>query len=360
MTGAKDSMRVLALASLVSLICETAVAQRADRASIGIEVNGHVRGSAARIDGDTQSVALSNMGPMAHETALSFGIGIPDVAGELVLRIGYGFASGSLPAGSIIGGAETTGYSLSAVPVTMGWRTITAPWLVRFLVGVDLGGQVARMSFDSPDRAQLGGGRSWCFGGRAVAGVHVDVWEFIGVRLYAEGRLSQELAVKEGPDVGLNLFGFGLAVVAAPEQLARASLGAPVDTSAAADRDGEPMLDDADSALSRAAAIIREADEAKARRDFIAAEELYRRGVPLLPRDPDTRRNLEVPVRVDWAKVLVEVGRSRDAREVLREAQKIKPDDRDVRALLEELGGSRLAEPADPILDPTPPVAPHE
>jgi len=340
----------LAIAAVIGLLPAAGRAQHPDRAFVALELNGHVGATTKGINRNTDSIALSELEPFAHETALSFGIGMSDISSELALRVGYGFASGSLPQGSVIRGAETRGYSLAAVPLAMGWRLLTGGGSLSFFAGVDLGGQMTRMRYESPDRAMLGGDWSWSFGGRAVAGLHVDAWEFVGIRLYAEGRLAQDLTIEEAPDVGLTLVGVGLAVVAAPEQLTRVSLGAWVDSepnveasapeqepAEEARDDALPFMEEGISSMERASQLIRDADAARAQRDFINAERLYREAIRLLPRDPETRRNLEVPVRIDWAKVLIEVALFADAREVLGETAKIAPEDKNIRALLDQL-----------------------
>jgi hypothetical protein len=344
-------MRTPALFILVPLVFPGLVAARPKPPMVlGLELNGHVPGGVGTVDRDTQSLALSDLGPFVHETAISAGVGFPELDLELALRLGWGFAFGSLPKGSVVGGADTVGYSLSAVPIAMGGRMLLgpAPWPFRFLLGGELGGQVVRMKY-----------WSWRFGGRLYGGVHADVWQNLGVRLYAEGRFSQKLGMSVGPDVRLGLFGFGLAVVMALEPKPSRAQPEPTVAGEAArgQTDGAPApatnaTDAPDAAASvsieLASATIRQADKAKARRDYVAAERLYREGVRQLPQDPETRRNLEVPVRVDWAKTLIEVGRSDDAMDVLREALQINPEDPAARALIGELGDRRESAPEQP------------
>jgi len=175
------------------------------------------------------------------------------------------------------------------------------------------------------------------------------------VRIFAEAGYSQALEVLHAPTVDPTFFGFGFAVAA---RFNRPEPGAltqePVLDGDAGDE--EPLLADhgpaGDSRLARASALIRQADEKMRRRDFIEAERLYREGVGRLPHDPLTRQNLEVPVRIDWAKVLVEVGRRDDARMVLQEALRIAPTDEVAKALLDELGGPTDNGPAR-MFDPS-------
>jgi tetratricopeptide (TPR) repeat protein len=141
--------------------------------------------------------------------------------------------------------------------------------------------------------------------------------------------------VERGPDVEPTGIGFGLALVATVTPAALSSLAsADGEVEDGRLRDYGPAPSDG---LEVAFALIRDGDEAAKKRDFIKAEDCYRRGLGRLPQDGETQRNVAAPVHVDWARALVEIGRTAEARRALDRALEIVPEFEAARLMLERL-----------------------
>jgi hypothetical protein len=254
------------------------------------------------------------------------------------MRAGYRFADGSFADGSSIGSHQVSGYRLASVPLTIGWRLTFLPYAIRPLIGVDGGGAFTRLRYDLVDESPIESDWLWTWEVRGVAGVHVDVWEWLVARLVIEGRYASGVFMSQGPEYSATGLGIGLAIAASFDRPSASSLAAapPADRD---EEDGELRRYDrpGKSPLDRAFELVRQGDRALARHDFIAAERHYRRAVRMMPRDQETRRNVEVPVRVDWARALIETGRSAEARETLDTALGIDPENTKALELRQQL-----------------------
>jgi tetratricopeptide (TPR) repeat protein len=254
------------------------------------------------------------------------------------MRAGYRFAAGQFPDGSGFGSHDVSGYSLASVPLTIGWRMTFLPYRVRPVLGVDGGGAFTRLRYDLVDENPVESDWLWTWELRGVVGVHVDVWEWLVARLIVEGRYAGGVFMPQGPEYSATGVGIGLAVAASFDRHEASSFAAaePRDQGGGDgalrqyQRLGEPRLD-------RAFELVRQGDDAVARRNYVDAERFYRRAIGIMPRDPETRRNVEAPVRVDWARTLIETGRFAQAREVLDAALAIDPENRRARELGSEL-----------------------
>ncbi len=317
-----------ALGVLLVAVPARAALDPIDRLVLEAEFDGHIPAKLPAIDDGTRTLQAESLGIPLAAVRLSYGIGVTPLASEIVLRTGYRFARGDLPEGSVIDSLPATSYAFAAVPVSAAWQATLLPYRFRILVGTEVGGQMARLSYGGAE--DLRSGWTWRFEMSGRLGVHTEILPWLGVRLFAQARWAQPVAVAHAPSLDLTGIGFGLSVAASLGRPKPGALSAP---KVEAD---EELLRDYDtlgpSRLDEAFALIRDGDQARGRRDFVAAEELYRRAVKLLPRDDETRRNVEVPVRVDWAACLGEIGRAREAKTVLEEALKIDPKNAGARA----------------------------
>jgi len=320
------------LACCLVLLARHAAAEEIEKLTFGLEVSGHLPGDAPLLVEGDKRIDATDLSPPVHTFALTYGVVLPTISSELLLRTGYRFASGSFPEGSIIRSQTITGYSLSAVPVGIGWRMVIAPSWIRFFAGAGIGLTFANFTYEGSGLANGWHTQVYL---RGLIGIHLGFGDSWGIRLFGEGLLQSDLDMAPAPTVSFDGLGAGATLVIEVDRPEPGSMATPEES-------GEPMLRDfghnAAGGMEAASALIREADDAARIRDFIRAEELYREGVHKLPRDPRTRRNLEVPVRIDWAKALIEIGRSTDAREVLLEAQRIEPGNPQVQELLDSIG----------------------
>ncbi|MBI3178106.1 MAG: hypothetical protein HYZ27_00505 [Deltaproteobacteria bacterium] len=305
-----------------------------DRVVLEAEVDGHIPAELATVSDSTRTLELEALGLPVQGARVGYGIGVTLLASEILLRTGYRFARGDLPQGSVIDSLPAESYAFDAVPVTAAWQATLLPYRFRLLVGAEAGGQMARLSYRAEEN--LTSGWTWRFELSGRLGVHADILPWLGVRLFAQARWAQPVAVTHAPTLDLTGVGFGLSVAANFDRPKPGALSAPKL------EEDEDLLRDYDSLgpsrLDEAFALIREGDEKRGRRDYIAAEDLYRRAVKLLPRDALTRRNVEAPVRIDWAACLKEIGRAHEAKTVLEEALKIDPQNARARAALRALG----------------------
>jgi hypothetical protein len=308
-------------------------AAQLDNLFFAVDTTAHWPGSLAPEDASSGSLSLAQLRPVVHEAAFLYGVGTRILHGDVIMRLGYRFATGAFPRGSRIGSADVTFYSLSAVPIAVGWQMTLLDTPVRPVMDVEAGGSIASVGFDQLVEPRVESGWKWCWALRAGVGAHADVWEWVGVRLMVGGEWSRELWMERGPALSMSHVGLTLAVVARPPVKAAAEKPAPADKELI--REYTPVQ--SAGRMNDAFAAIREGDLSMRRRDFIAAEASYRKGVGLLPRDSETQKNVEVPVRADWAKALIEVGRAPDAAEVITEALRIDPASTRAAAVVDEL-----------------------
>jgi hypothetical protein len=329
------SARALGFLTRIALFCVPCGSRAAqfDNLFFAVDTSAHWPSSLAPEDASSENLSLSQLRPVVHEAAFLYGVGTKALRGDVVMRLGYRFATGAFPPGSRIGNSAATGYSLEAVPIAVGWQMTLLDTPVRPVLDVEGGGSVGRVGFDRATEARVSSGWKWCWGLRAGIGAHVDVWQWIGVRLLLSGEWSQELWMDRGPALSMSHVGLTLAVVARPPLEPAAGTPAPADKELI--REYTPA--EGAGRMSDAFTVIREGDQAARRRDFIAAEASYRKGVDLLPRDHETRVNVEVPVRADWARALIEIGRATEAVLVITEALRIDPASPRAQAIVEVL-----------------------
>ncbi len=327
---------VIRFALVVPLLtASVAAATPRETMVVALEALGHVPTTLAPLTPDTAELGLAQLGPPLHEVGALWGLHVAELGADLLLRTGYRFARGALPEGSRIGSAVAERYGLDAVPLGLGLRSRLLPFRVQLLLGFDAGGTIVHARYTRAGGDAVRGGWSWTWEGRLLAGAELAVWEWLSAALYVEGRLGQALVVERAPDIDPTGIGIGLSLSA---RFARPT-GAPASAEPGT-HDGTDLKEYSTvgpSRLDQAFALIREADEKAKRRDFIAAEDLYRRALGLLPLDAETQRNVAAPVHVDWARTLVEIGRSADARAALRKALEIAPDFAAARQMLEGL-----------------------
>lgn len=316
----------LAIALALVVTPASAPARQIDRLFLSVETIGHIPKTLDRLTDNTERLSLSALKPILHETGIIYGVGVTELSSQIVMRIAYRFASGNFPPDSFIGNAGVSRYALSGVPLSVGWRMTFLPYRVRALLGVDAGGAFTHMRYERIDAGPVDSGWAWAWEIRGIGGVHVDIWQWLSARVFVEGRYGRAVVVTQGPEYSPSGLGIGIAIAATFDRpKAKALAAKPIDTG----DDDDSLREYSSLGASRidhAFEVIRQADEAVKRRDFIDAEALYRRGVHLLPRDEETRRNVEVPVRVDWARCLIDVGRTDEAIRALDEALSIDPN----------------------------------
>ncbi|MBI5511137.1 MAG: hypothetical protein HY903_20440 [Deltaproteobacteria bacterium] len=318
-----------------------------DRLFFELDTSAHWPQALAAPTPTTSTISFSAVRPVLHEVGVLYGVGSRSLAGDVVMRSGYRFAQGSLPPASKIGNADGDRYALNAVPILFGWHMTFLQARVRPLLALEAGGLVSKLEYGRVGDAPLSSGWAWCFSARGGVGAEVAVWEYLTARVVLQGEWTEAAAAAHGPGLSMSHLGVGVGLVARPPLLGRG------DASAVADDDTGLRDYEGGGAVGRAAdaaALIRAGDAAVKKRDFIAAEDRYRRGVAALARDPETRRNVELPVRLDWARVLVEVGRGADAAVVLTEGLEIDPANPRIRAALDDLRRRGITPP--PVAPP--------
>lgn len=329
---------VIALAALATLLPQTARAGATpDELAFVLDLRGHAPATTPRLGDDVTHLASSELGGWVDELGLAYGIGTSGLASDLVLRVGLRRARATLPSGSLVGENEIDEARHDAYPVGLVWTTSFLPTRIRPLVGLAAGGSMARASVAGPSGG-ISSGWGWRWAASLLIGAEADLTRNWGLRVFAEARAEQRVELPDGaPAIGGSRVGAGLAFFArfgrpAKEELARGKLEDDRDALLANYDDGSR------SRMDTAFAEIRAGDAAARTGDWVGSETHYARGVRLLPKDAATRRNVELPVRVDWARALVQLGQRKAAREVLVEALAIDPDHVAARELLGQLG----------------------
>lgn len=287
-----------------------AVGNETDGISVGLEFGGHFGTGPGNLSRTQEDVSFGELGPPIDEIAVTFGATVDELASELALRLGYGFAQGS--ADSDAGDVD---YAIRRIPVTLAWRAALLSGPVHPLIGADLGGLWTSGRYEGAFNGESGTG--FGFSARFLAGVDLDAGPRTRLRAFAQYRLDPDRAIPGGPDLSGSHVGFGLGAVF------RFDRPEPDEGPG-----GRLALNDAsdDRNAEDAYALIRRADELARAGRAVEAERAYAQGVRRLPRDRQTRENVEVPVRVDWARQLVKVGRRSDALSVLEAAIAITPE----------------------------------
>lgn len=327
----------LALAAMLLGAPAPGHAQDVDRLLFSAEGMGHVP---APLTADGRAT-LGQTHPWLHEVALAYGVGIGQLGSDVLLRVGYRFGHADLltpthdPGGTAAGLGDSI--DLTACPISLGWRLTLLPYPVRPLLGLDVGGALSSLQVSRPGQTPTPADWRWGWGVRGIAGVHWDLAAHVGLRGFVEARWAQAVLSQGTADVAMSGFGAGLAILVSMDRVGSAAWAAPGPSA-------PPLLKDygtADTRLERAFVPIRAADEARNRGDFVAAERFYAEGIGLLPQDAETRRNVEIPVRLDWARTLVQVGRRYDALAVVDAALAIDPRNHAAVSLRQKLTGKR-------------------
>lgn len=299
-----------------------AVGAETDGVSVGVELGGHFGAGPSTLSRTEAEVGFADLGPPLDEVALTLGATVEELRSELALRIGVGFARGSADSD----GGEVN-YAIQRIPVTLAWRAAFLNGPFHPLLGVDIGGLWTSGRYDGAFFGESEREFGWSL--RALAGTELDAGDSTRLRAFVQYRLDPDLAIPGGPDLEGAHLAFGLGLVF---RFARESSG----DRRFAER---AELPDRPDDLSDAYEVIRRADaHARAGRP-IEAERAYAEGVRRLPRDRQTRENVEVPVRIAWARQLVKIGRRDEALEVLEAALAIRPSDQ-AEADYEALGGT--------------------
>lgn len=313
--------------------------------AFGVELGAHFGAGPNELSRTEPEIGFGELAPPIDEVALTLGSRVDALRSELALRVAYGFARGNADAGT-----GTVEYAVRRVPLTLAWRAILFDGRVRPLLGVDAGviwtGARYRGAFAGEAGLDLG------LTLRALAGIDLAVGDASHFRLFLQYRRDPGRTVVGGPDLRGDHLAMGLGYAITfdrPEPPATPTTGAPFRSAGTG------------SGLDEAFAWIRRGDERARRGDAIGAERAYSRGVELLPRDADTRENVELPVRLDWASQLVAVGRREDAIEVLEAAREIQPGNRRVLETLRALGalGAETDRPTEEVDDGRSPVVPN-
>jgi len=327
-----SALRIL-LAVAAPSLAGAGAAPEHQRLVFGAELFMHPPAATPVLNDDTPTLSRRNLRPLVDEAALSFGASYPALALDVVLRGGYTWFGDHLPKGSHLGNVSTPRYTGESVPLTVGMRLRPFPWVVAPTFGAGAGVRIARAQLERVLSPTFDSGWSFLPMLRGSFGLEAALTDSVTLGLAADAQWSRTLSIPVAPDIDFSGFAFGLAVVLRiePAALVRRDKSTG-DTDL---RDYGPALS---LRLGKAGELIRAADEAKRSRSFIDADRLYRQGVGKLPRDPETRRNLEVPVRVEWAEVLVEIGQLGEARTVLREALEIDPAYPPAQALYQRIG----------------------
>ena len=299
----------------------------------GVEVLGQPpSGSAYRLQKNTP-IPFNQTSIPFSDLALFYGVSNPELNMEFTFRLGYRRAYGELSTGSTVNSLPVSGFQYQAVPLGVGTHLYFSNHWVRPYTSIEFGGAPQTLSYLRTDEPQIDSEWNLGFELRGAIGVQLHPAPWIGIRFFVVSTFGSSL-LPEDLQPGLNptrLQG-GISIVAKRPGAA--------DQSAIDSSDSEPLLKDY-NALSNSNNAgfewIRRADLARKEGRLIEAEKLYRQGVRLLPKRRDIRKNLEVPVRIDWAQVLREIGRSDEAVKVLKEALAIDPKNQQVKDIYLEL-----------------------
>ncbi|MEL6543376.1 MAG: hypothetical protein AAFQ82_02050 [Myxococcota bacterium] len=322
---------VLAPCAVVGLGDET------DGIAVGLELGGHFGIGPSELERTGEAVSFGTLGPPVDELALSLGSTVDILRSELAIRAGLGFAAGN--ATSTSASSNEVSYRALRIPLGLAWRAALLDGKTHPLLGLDLGVMWTSLRYEGAFEADTG--LSLGFFARALAGVDVETGDGGRLRAFLQYRLDPSLAVVGGPDLDGGHLGFGFAYVFSWSRPAAVEPpGLDRFTTEGPERSVEP------TGLDVAFDWIRQADALARAGNALEAESAYARGVAALPTDPTTRANVELPVRRDWAKQLVRIGRKDDAVEVLREGLRIAPRDRKTLRALERLGASTESVPA--------------
>lgn len=311
-------MRTLAFVlAVLAPASAAAVGDETDGISLSLELGGHFGAGPDEIDRTDASLDFHTLGPPIDEIAVAFGATVEELASELALRIGYGFASGD---------TGDVSYSVTRIPLTLSWRAALFGGKLRPLLGVDVGAMWTGVRYEGAFASDAGLGLSFTL--RGLVGGDFAVGERSSLRAFLQYRLDPSRTVVGGPNLDADGVAFGLGYVI--------RLGRPERSDERRDR--ALRSEGTTSGLDEAFEWIRRGDEAARRGDAVGAERAYAQGIELLPRDQETRENVEAPVRVDWAKQLLEVGRRDEAIEVLLVAKEISLEPKKINRMLRRLG----------------------
>ncbi|MCK5688128.1 tetratricopeptide repeat protein [Myxococcota bacterium] len=323
------SLSVIIACAFIATPVSSALAAEIDAMVFEASLFGHFPSSLSTVNRNTDKISLGELSPFLHELQLGYGTSLPNLKSELLFVSGYRYAGADLPSGSILSnkGAET--YKLTGIPVLLTLRGGFIPIPILNTLNISFGGTAQKIDYTLVDGESLGGEWGWSWGLRAGVGASMDVGDDLKARLFFQGRLESKLNVDHAPSFSGTGVEVGLSISWRLPRETIEQINFRKEQAKSSDSNLKSFTTDetqSKSRLDRAFEIIREADNAKDIGDYIAAAQLYRRGIGLLPRDPETRKNVEAPVRIDWAWCLYETEQRDKAREVLIEALELDPE----------------------------------
>lgn len=298
---------------------------------------------------------------------LSFGGQFIDGYTELAAQLGFRMVKGNFVSGSVNGVGTLESYSAFFVPVRFYVRFTNFKWKVRPYAGLFAGVNVGSVSFvDSHSETKE---PIVQFDAGARAGLDFDIVRGFGFGLYFEGELSTKQQISGSAPLSMTGMRAGLSLFyhfrRHPTDIQREEASSDDITQSyknmqeAEERQREEERLAAEKAkeaeetrMKQAFDEIRKGDDAKFDRRCDLAIGFYKRGISYLPKNRDAGKNIEVPVRLDWANCLIELDKIKDALKVLQEANRIDPGNMQVIDAIEAIGGEVEVVKEEPVKAP--------
>jgi len=296
-----------------------------DRIILGIEGIVHLAGQDPLVEPSTKALKLTDVSPPFGEASVFYGIRNSPLGLDINFKTGWRVSSVSLQPKSTVHNLSTRTITYTGIPITVGAQLQFFSYRIKPFLSLDAGGSLGKVEYQFTDSTTAESEWGFTWEAQLSGGVQAQALEWLDIRVFARGIASEQLQPSFPPALDSSGLYFGTTLVFSlpmPTRSPRPS------SSAETDENGEPLLKDY-SAISNAANSayewIRKGDQARRERRYIESESHYRKAIALMPRRLDVQVNLEVPVRVDWARVLREIGRSAEAIAVIKRALDIDP-----------------------------------
>ena len=318
----------LGILLLASLILDGNVAFAAsdpDRIILGIEGIGHLAGQTPLVEPSTKTLKLPDISSPFGEMTLFYGIRNSPLGLDISFKTGWRISTVSLQAASVVHNQSTRTIAYTGIPIAVGTQLQFFSYWIKPFLSLDAGGCLGKLEYQFTDNTAVESEWGFTWEAQLSGGVQAQAFQWLDIRLFARGLASEGLQPDFPPALDSSGLYFGTTLVFS-FPIPNRSPKPP--TSLETDEKGEPLLKDY-SAISNATNStyewIRKGDLARRERRYIESESCYRKAIALMPHRLDVQVNLEVPVRVDWARVLREIGRSAEAIAVIKRALDIDP-----------------------------------
>lgn len=283
-----------------------------------------------------QSMVSGSAGPWPSGFQLAYGAYIPSRRATILVHSGYERWQFDFAPNQRVGSdAPLVRATASAIPIGIGGDIAFGPKAYGGFVQGSVGLLVASGEYPNTDGQAPASADGKKFFAQASAGGFFNLSDGLSVRAFVQGRMAQDLKFSYSPDIPLGRLALGLSLCYHTHQSAwpEPKDGGPLSG------DQGPRRGEAPGEVSKTTTqAIQKADALKAKNQCVEAAELYAQAVRSLPRNKRMRKNLEVPLRIDWADCLNRIGRIDDAARVLQEAYRIDPENPQVQGAMTKMG----------------------